>query len=187
MRETGTSAISIGRQGKSNSQASVDRRRFALGPGSGRNRGCGMVGTREGNREDKREEDATLNRRDKHHARSFAVGGHWLRRVRHNRTRQRHTWLSYTPCPRIAFQGSATRSTLTLTLPRHFAPAFELFELSVLIHLVSSIHPKSRASSKRDPIPPSSRPFLLAFVPLHLLSRGLDPNTTKCREPCKYP
>lgn len=145
-----------------------------------------MVRLREGNREDKREEDATLNRRDKHHARSFAVGRHWLRRVRHNRIRERHTWLSYTPCPRIAFQGSAARSTLTLKLPRHFAPAFELFELSVLIHLVSSNHPKSRASSKRDLIPPSSRSLLLAFVPLHLLSRGLHPNTTKRREPCEY-
>jgi hypothetical protein len=146
-----------------------------------------MVRTCKGSREDKREEDATLNRRDKHHARSFAAGGHWLRRVRHNRTRERHTWLSYTPCPRIAFQGSATRSTLTLTLPRHFAPAFALLELSVLIHLVSSIHPKSRASSKRDLIPPSSRSLLLAFVPLHLPSQGFHPNTTKCREPCEYP
>jgi hypothetical protein len=146
-----------------------------------------MVRTREGNREDKREEDATLDRRDKHHARSFAAGGHWLRRVRHNRTRERHTWLSYTPCPRIAFQGSATRSTLTLTLPRHFAPAFALFELAVLIRLVSSIHPKSRASSKCHLIPTSSRPLLLAFVPLHLLSRGFHLNSTNCREPCRYP
>jgi hypothetical protein len=54
-----------------------------------------MVRTGEGNREDMREEDATLSRRDKQQARSFAVGGHWSRRVhpmsvRHNRTRAPH-------------------------------------------------------------------------------------------------
>jgi hypothetical protein len=56
-----------------------------------------MVRTGEGNREDMREEDATLNRRDKHEARSFAVGGHWSRRVYVTIVLERHKWLSCSP------------------------------------------------------------------------------------------
>lgn len=60
---------------------SIDKERFALGLGSGRNRGGGMVRVDETDWERTGEEDATLSRRDRQQARSFAVGGHWSKRV----------------------------------------------------------------------------------------------------------
>jgi hypothetical protein len=51
-----------------------------------------MIRAGEGNREKMTEEDATLSRRDRQQARSFAVGGHPMsvRQI----VLERHTWLS---------------------------------------------------------------------------------------------
>jgi hypothetical protein len=67
------SAISIGGQGRSYSQASIDKERLALGPGLRRNRGGSMVRACEADQEGRRERDtqqaqhsagATDNRRE---------------------------------------------------------------------------------------------------------------------------
>jgi hypothetical protein len=192
IRETGASAILIGRQERLDSQASLDRRRFAAGPGSSENRECGMMRAVEENRENMGEEDGTLSRRDRQQARSFAVGGYWSKWVPNECALQSYSSATrglvlYIPCPRVTFQESATHSPLTHTLPRHFAPAPALLELSVLLHLISSIHLKSRAPSERKLLSPSSRLVLFAFVSLHLPSRGHRLNTTKLRKSCRCP
>lgn len=87
--KTEASAISIGRQEGPEGQMSIDKERFALGLGSGRNRGGGMVRGDETDWERTGEEDATLSRRKVSRLAGIGRNGCPIS-VRHNRNGAPH-------------------------------------------------------------------------------------------------
>jgi hypothetical protein len=87
--KTEASAISIGRQEGPEGQMSIDKERFALGLGSGRNRGGGMVRADETDWERTGEEDATLSRREVSRLAGIGRNGCPIS-VRHNRNGAPH-------------------------------------------------------------------------------------------------